>query len=470
VTRGRLSWLVRGRDRVVRASERLLRLGCRLRSPRIVALAWTLATGPLERHVADGHSPYAPTGTTGRPGPRPVRIVLLPKAGGSEDVRDAAATAPLGQRIEVCGLPRRHVREVFRIIVGRVTVPSLTDTDYRAGDRSGDADKLRYRRFLVRTLRTYTRWNRVAGFVTANVGFRAERELAAACTELGIGFVVLHKESIRTSSQRAYFTRSYRELLGPFGGHSIGVYNDDERDSVVESGMAPPERVHVVGCPRIDRLHHIRERRAGRRPEDDAPVVLFAIDAHGGTWTPYDDSEATGAPTWERLAALTDEAFVVAARSMPERAFVIKTKIGRERQQLDRLPVDRPPNLTVVSQGIGTSLLERAAVVVGFNSTVLLEALAVGAPTLVPRYAEAADAGSEGWRFDLTGAVIELDAPERMPDAIAQALTNGYDATLSDGATAALERYVANADGRASERAWTLLVGSLGPDRRRRPA
>jgi hypothetical protein len=470
VTRGRLAWSIRGRSRVVRASERVLRLGCRLRSPRLVALAWTMATGPLEQHVADGVSPYLPAGTTGRPGPRPRRIVLLPKAGGSEDVRDAASTALEGERLEVCGLPRRHVREVFRAIVGSVTFPSLTDTDYRAMDRSVDADKLRYRRFLVRTLRSYARWNRVAGVVTANLSFRAERELAAACTEIGIAFVALHKESIRTSVQRTYFTRSYRELLGPFEGHSIGVYNADEHDSVVGSGMAPPERVHIVGCPRIDRLHRIREHRAGRRPADDAPIVLFSIDVHGGTWTPYDGIERTGAPTWEHLADLTDDAFVAAARSMPERPFVIKAKIGREGQQLERLPADLPPNLSVVSNGIGTALLERAAVVVGFNSTVLLEALAVGAPTIVPRYAEAAEAGSDGWRFDLSGAVIELDAPERMSDTIALALARGHDADLSVGAAAALRRYVGNADGRASERTWAMLVAAAGPDRRGRPA
>lgn len=460
--RGRLAWAVRGRGRVLALSRTVLRVGCRLRSPSLVAFAWSLGTGPIEHHVVDERPPRRPAGARDR---RPGRIVLLPKAGGSEDFRDAADTAGADDGLELCGLPRDHVRAVFEAIVGEDAFPSLTDTDYRVGDTTFAPAKERYRRFLVRVVRRYARRLRAVGFVTSNLSFRAERELAAACVEAGVGFVALHKESIRTSAQRHFFTRAYAELLGPFEGSALGVYNADERTSILESSMAPEERVQVVGCPRMDPLHRIREQRAGQRPSADAPVVLFAIDEKAGTWTPYDGREDTHAPRWERLAALTDEAFVAAARSMPERRFVIKVKIGREAQQLARLPDDPPVNLYVVSSGIGTALLEEAAVVIGFNSTVLLEALAVGAPTLVPRYAEAADPAAGDWLFDLSGAVEEIHALEELAPAISRALGRGPSEGLSGDAVAALERYVGNADGRASARAWAFLREAFSRDR-----
>ena len=465
MTRGRRAWAVRGRSRAVRLSRTLLRVGCRLRSPALVALAWSLGTGPIEQHLADGRSPRTPGGDDDRRHRRrPRRIVVLPKAGGTEDVRDAADAAAPGDGLELCGLSRDHVKVVFEAIVGDATFPSLTDSDYRVGDTVVAEDKVRYRRFLVRVVRRYARRLRVAGFVTANLGYRAERELAAACVAAGVGFVALHKESIRTAAQREHFTRAYRDLLGPFEGSRIGVYNADERASIVRAGMAPDDRVEVVGCPRMDRLHRIREQRDGRGSGSDAPVVLFSIDVRAGVWTPYDAREDVPSPRWERLAALTDEAFVAAARSMPDRRFVIKVKIGRE-QQLARLPGQLPPNLHVVTSGIGTALLEEAAVVIGFNSTVLLEALAVGVPTLVPHYAEAASPAADGWVFDLSGAVDQVPSPEALEPAIRGALGRGPSVELTDAAVAALDRYVGNADGRASERAWSLLRASFSRPR-----
>lgn len=460
MSRGRPTRSSRGRSRVVEASESILRLGCRLRSPFLVALAWALATDPVKHRIGDGYRPRATIGPRRGVARRPRRLVVLPKAGGIEDFRDASDVAPDEDAVELVGLARDHVKLVFESIIGDA-FPSLTDTDYRAHDVTVAADKQRYRDFLVLVVRRYARWLRVAGIASSNLSFRAERELAAACVEVGVGFVALHKESIRTVAQRPHFTRAYAELIGSFEGSAVGVYNAEERASVVGSGMASEERVRVVGCPRMDRLHRVRLDRAGPGPAPEAPVVLFAVDVQAGTWTPYDGRESIPSPRWERLAAWTDEAFVAAARSMPDRRFIVKVKIGREQQQLARLPGDAPPNLSVVSSGIGTALLEEAAVVVGFNSTVLLEALAVGVPTLVPRYAEAAGTDIEDWILDLSGAVHEVRAPEDLTRAIRLALERGPSSVLTPSATAALERYVGNADGRASERTWAWLRETL---------
>ena len=461
MSRGRPTRSLRGRSRVVEVSESILRLGCRLRSPSLVALAWSLATGPVEHHAGDGARPDVDD--PGRDGVsrRPRRLVVLPKAGGIEDFRDASDAAPPEDAVELVGLARDHVKVVFEALVGDATFPWLTDTDYRVGDETVVAAKQRYRDFLVGVVRRYSRWLRVAGIASSNLSFRAERELAAACVEAGVAFVALHKESIRSSEQRPYFTRAYSQLIGPFEGSAIGVYNVEERASILTSGIAPAERVRVVGCPRMDRLHRIREGRPDRRSPAEAPVVLFAVDVRAGAWTPYDGREQVTAPRWERLAAWTDEAFVAAARSMPERRFIIKVKIGREQQQLARLPESLPLNLSVVSSGIGTALLERAAVVVGFNSTVLLEALAVGVPTLVPWFGEAEAPGAEDWILDLAGAVRAVRTPEDLSGEIRDALERGPSRELTQSAVAALDRYVGNADGRASERAWSMLRATL---------
>jgi hypothetical protein len=445
------------RSRSDRLSALLLRLGCRRRSAALVALAWALGSRTIAVGTEPARAPRADVGD----------LLVLDKAGGTEDVL-AAATGRLAPGQRVLALSRLDVRVVFKAITGPDVFTRLTDSDYRPDDPELAEGKRRYREFLVRVLRRYRCLTGVTVITTANVRFRSERELAAACTAVGVSFVPLHKESISTPAQRTWIKRGLAELAGPFGGRAVAVYNAEERDGIVSSGFAAAEAVHVVGCPRMDRLHSGRERSGGRATSADAPVVLFSVDLQAGTWTPFDRRLATGAPRWKRLAEDVEAAFLAAAREDPDRPYVIKAKIGREDQQVTRLPADLPANVTVVTGGLATDLIERAAAVVAFNSTVLLEALAAGVPTVVPRFAEAADPAAREWTFDLEGAVRTVDVPEELAGALRDAVAAGRSRELTPAAVAALERYVGNADGRAGERAWAFLSAAMDPAERAR--
>ena len=447
---------VLARWRSDRLAALLLRIGCRTRSATAVALAWTLASRP----IAVG----PPVGRARRS--TPGDLLVLDKAGGTEDVL-AAADGRLAPGQRVLALSRLDVRVVFKAITGPGVFTRLTDSDYRPGDPALEAGKRRYRAFLVAVLRRYRVLTGVSAITTANVRFRSERELAAACREVGIAFVALHKESISTRAQRTWITRGLAELAGPFGGHAIAVYNAEERDGIVAAGFAPEGDVRVVGCPRMDVLHRTRERPVGGAAPD-APAVLFAVDVRAGTWTPFDRILETGAPRWERLASEVEAAFIAAAREDRARRYIIKAKIGREDQQVARLPEDLPDNVDVVTGGLATDLIGRAAVVVGFNSTVLLEALAAGVPVVVPRFAEAADTAASDWILALGGAVRWVDAPEDLARALREVVAAGRSRDLTPDAASALERYVGNADGLAGARAWEHLSAVMASVRRGR--
>lgn len=424
-------------------------LGLRLRSPLLLALAWRLATRPMA----------VPGLGAGR---RPRRLVLLPKVGGTEDVV-AALTGRGDVGIELVALPRAEVKHVWRRCMGRHAA-GLGDTRYLSDDAAVEAAKRGYRDLLARTLRRYVAGVRVAGFVSANYAYYAERELAAAAEAVGVPFLVLHKESIRTPAQRPWFTRAYRELLGPFGGRSLAVYSAVERASMVAGGVAPAARIHVTGSPRIDELHRLRTDRSrgasDRGAADPTVTVLFAVDPAAGTWTPYDGSGAIDAPRWEELARRTESAFVATAAADPAHAYAIKVKLGRETATLGRLPAPLPPNLAVVAGGTATDLLRRTDVAVGFNSTVVLEAVAAGVPVLVPTFAEAAAAPE--WTLPVTEAVVPLGTPEELGSAVAVARAEGPRSRLTSAQQRVLVDLVGDAEGGAADRVWRWLAAELG--------
>ena len=390
------------------------------------------------------------------------RLVVLPKVGGTEDV--VATVSGRGEAgVELVGLRRSAVKAVFRAALGGFHT-SLTETDYRSMDRLVDEAKERYRVLLTEVLGRLSGEFRIDGFVSPNVTYFAEQELAAACEEVGIPFIVLHKEAIRTEEQRLAFTRAYRERNGVFRGRLVATYNEDEARSQSHSGMVAADHIRVVGCPRVDVLHRRRERgdHAG-----DGPTVLFAVDPDAGTWTPFDTDGPSGAPRWLELADATERAFVRAAAANPSRDFVLKVKVGREQQVAERLGRDLagrlPENLEVVTGGTATELLGRASAVIGFNSTVLLEGLASGVPVIVPHLAEASDPDTAVWRFRLEGAVTVVESEGELVDAIGRAWDAGRSELLTPAASEALATYLGNPDGRASDRAWEAIRSAIEP-------
>ena len=436
----RLPGVTRAREAVrVRRRERGLRLG----RPADVAAA-------LARAITDLAVPGA-TAASDAP-----RLLVLPKVGGTEDI--IAALSGRGRiGLKLAALPRSEVKAVHRALIGPDHV-LLTDLDYRPHDAALDVVKARSRAFLRPVVETLREELGLAGIVGANVAYYAERELAGACEDVGLPFLVLHKESMRSPRQREWFTRAYHERIGPFSGRAVAVYNRDERDSQVAGGIVADAT--VVGAPRIDVLHAARHARPG--PPADGPLVLFAIDPGAGAWTPLDGELATGAPRWDGLARATEDAFLATARDHPARTFVIKAKVGHGARLLARLPAGLPANVSVVTDGTATALLLEAAAVVAFNSTVVGEALAAGVPIVVPAFAEASEPDAAGWFLPVGDAVRRVSDPATLGTVLLDAAASAsVGAALPAASEAVLDRLVGNGDGRAADRTWGWLCREL---------
>jgi hypothetical protein len=421
--------------------------GARLRLPLVTAIGWALRSRPLRV-----------PGTVGRR-TRGRRIALLPKVGGTEDVRAAFSERGCID-IGLLRLDRYAPKEVYSQFLD----DPLDDFDYRPHDHALAANKLAYRRFLARTCRHYCRLLGIRAFIVANIGYVAERELAGACEDLGVPLLALHKESIRTAAQRPIYEQGLIDNVGPFTGRAVAVYNEEERRSMIRTGIVDAARIEVVGCPRAD-VQHARRRMASTPSRRS--VVYFAIDPLAGNRTFGPASEQAGhdadIPRWCTTTLETERALVAWAAAHPDVTVHVKAKFGHTERVRDRFSNHEvPDNMTIHYAGVGTDLIDEAHVVIGLNTTALLEAVAAGRHAVVPLFGEAAEPSAEPFLFELGTAVSTVDSASALGGAIDRALGLPLRTELDDAERRLLDRYIGNPDGAASDRAYAWILRESG--------
>jgi hypothetical protein len=435
----------------------VFRLIARFRLSRLGAwlLAMTSRRLTLERNNAGAQKRY--------------RALVMQRTGFLQDAEESFRD---GGDFEVISWPNMALKAFALEILDR----SLDHNNYISDDPKITASKLAYRRFLSDLWRHFNRIRPVDVVLTGNFAYFTEREFGVALEQAGTPFIALHKENVRPPRRvNEYWHSLYKNRRGPFDGRRILVYNDIERELEISSGVAGPNNVTVTGMPRLDKYHRWRTDHAGP-VTGQKPRVLFFAFARNDKLTAIHrkpsagiagDIEAMGGwgdLSWGKYALETHRAMIELARENPDVEVIVKSK-GQSRKLSDILEMlsgikgGLPSNVTVVSGGDPFDLLARCQVVVGFNTTGLLEALATGKPTIVPRFAEAADPAMQDLIIDLGNAPLHPESPQALKEMVVRHTRNPQPipAALSADTARMLRYWVGNDDGLAGRRVVDVL-------------
>lgn len=395
------------------------------------------------------------------------RLLVIPKEGLDEDV---LASFSRDRRFVVFEV----YRKVMKALAAGLLHFSLEDNNYISDQPEVEASKEAYRSFMRDLWQRLQPFYRFDAVLSGNFAYYADHEFAAALEDLGVPFIVLQKENLKTPGFMGFFSFLYRERRGPFLGREILVYNDIERRLEIDSGVVPEERVSIVGMPRLDRLH--RMRRNGRR-EMGRPVVLFFSFApktglpllvrKSGSGISGNYERLSGDVemlNWERLCRGCHRAIIRLARENPGIDVLIKSKIrDREKSAMREMlgsDEELPPNVKIVVGGDPFRLIESSQVVCGFNTTALFEALAAGRPVVVPLFEEALERTLVPYIVDMGAAVDYARSPDELVEILARHAQNPRETaiSLSDEKKKVLDKWVGNVDGQSGERVRDTVI------------
>lgn len=370
----------------------------------------------------------------------------------------------------------------LKAFAAAILKPTLDHNYYLTDDPDETASKVEYRDFLRKLWRVFFAIRPVDVVLTGNFGYFQERELATVLEEFGTPFIALHKENLKSPGRVKFWHFVYNERRGKFTGRKILVYNDIERDLQISSGIMESDKVAVVGMPRLDMFHRWRREHAGSKPERPrSSVLLFAFDRADklpavrrksgagipGNVEPMDERWGNNL-SWTRLGTELHQTILRLARMRPDLDIVVKTK-DRPRKQKDIMEMlsmdgqELPSNVRLVTSGDPFQLVADSKVIVGFNTSGLLEALAAGKPVVVPWFGEATDPEMRPHIIDLGDAVDYGHSPDELIEHVCRHADApaSIPLELRDEAAAALRQWAGNDDGASGHRVRTSVRAEI---------
>jgi hypothetical protein len=338
----------------------------------------------------------------------------------------------------------------------------------------------RLRQFLVRVLRTvYSRFG-VDAVVSSAVHYREDFEFGCVSEDLGYPYIVLQRENIIGGSgqRRRYEERSAK--LGQFKGSHVICHNEEVRGCYLRSGFLRPEQVSALGCVRMDGLLDQLKAGAARK----RPLVTFFSFAHGTGllatqgYTHFDPQRTRG---FVRLFETTHAEFARLAQERPDVDFVIRPKWRAEWEaqvtavlQKHGLDWSHVPNLTLDAESNTHALIRESTLVIGFQSTVVLEAAVAGKALVVPMFKEANVAPYAEYvhfRDELEEVADVAHSEQEFAALLRRRLAHPeVDQRLMDTRRAVFAHHVSNLDAPAKDRYATKIRAIIDARRQARRA
>lgn len=424
-------------------------LGLWLNMPMLSAIAWRL--GLSRRKTIRSSS------ITGR------KLVILTKAGGIEDIE--AAYSENFSEYPIFVMERRIFMLTFSHFLGK-NKSKITDMNYYTSDSDVESAKKAYQKHLLAVLKVFDAFFSVGAFLQFNILYYAERELAFVCSKIGIPFVSVYKENLKSEAAWKQMSNVFRISARRFYGWKIAVYNENARRCLIDSGVSKPWQVIVTGCARMDYSHKIRNNIAMNHQygvESPKSYILYYLSVpHQSLPFVIDENVIIGKGivneqgvlvNWGDMIDLVNGVVIKIANDYPDLNIIVKTKLGFTNKQIEKFGNNIPKNLKIVKDGTGHHLLKFASVVIGFNSTTVLEAVAAGVPTIVPHIFTRELMRIAPYAHEVCNAVFCINTTEKLEKNIVKfAKQNTRYPKLNESQKNVLDHFMRNSDGRAGRR------------------
>jgi hypothetical protein len=381
------------------------------------------------------------------------RVLVIGRSIFADDIK---AMLEFSGQIKYLTIHLERWRLIFDYFVNGQERQSLEERDYHVSPHCL-AGRQNYYNFLKKVFPYLKKWLSFQACLTGNILYTAQQEWAKVCEENNVPFIVLHKEAIVLPEVYQNFLNNYRNCK--FFGSKILFYNRQCQEGFLSlniEGLAA-DKTALVGIPRLDFCF------AGARLgiKNAKQIVFFSFMPRFSFRFLISD---------ENVLAKIDQRgteffkwIMEFARRHDDYEVIIKTKMaeqyfGHARKILADNFKEEIKNLVITREADPSQLIKDSAMVIGFNSTTLIEALIADKMVISPHFEDIVE---QEWTFfeGYESLIKYAKNFEELEEAILNKnRKNGYDENIKRNF---LEKYVATAEGNASARAEKEIIKTI---------
>lgn len=326
--------------------------------------------------------------------------------------------------------------------------------DYNNGlTNSNSLARSQYQLFLKKLiLYLQTKLNLVA-IINFNHVYYAQIDFAKVANELNIPFLTLLKECLRTPAYNKSTELIYRERIKKIESTAVSVHNEETRDILINSGIIEKSKVFITGQGRSDVL--FKGIKNKKNTEKDKIILFFSISNTAGL--PYFGSEFFNSDntipfgfSWEDMTHKVWDSLVQYMSNRSRVKLIVKGKPNGV-YSLSKITSN---NIIILNGNPSMDLFKLADVVVGFNTTALVESIASKKPTISTNFfSEDDERKFKNILFDWEGIVEIVRDSNQLALKLDNYLFHDYKIKINENKRfEILNKYLGNPDGNSGVR------------------
>ena len=272
------------------------------------------------------------------------------------------------------------------------------------GEYRKEVDRLtiQYVNYLTSFLPVLKFFKKIDFISTCTFYYLRDKPWQEACDQIKcIKYIALHKENQKDDSIMDSSIEEYQKKKIYYKRSYIFVYNRKEKECIEKSFSCDPERIIVTGCMRMDNL--IKKAKDYKFDERNNAITLFSFrHSFGGMRFVHDNEGGFSISRENGAVNYFDNVHGDLAKyaiENPEIPVYIKLKwensgwlenVANAIKNKTGKFINEIPNLYVGSQLNPQELIDKSRIIIGINSTALVESRILGKEVLIPIFNEPA--------------------------------------------------------------------------------